>query len=104
MANDKLKSLFKSWDDVKDKIQECLNDKNVVEKKEKIMTFVEKAREELSDVIENDINPLIKEGKKELGKLQHKLEEMVGEKKKPAPKKKSAPKGAKSKAKKTKKA
>lgn len=92
MANDKFKSLFKSWDTVKDQIQECLNDKNVAEKKEKIMTFVEKAREELTDVIEKDINPLIAEGKKEFGKLQHKIEKMVTEKSKPAPKKKAAPK------------
>lgn len=92
MANDKLKTLFKSWDMVKDQIQECLNDKNVTEKKEKIMTFVEKAREELTDVIEKDINPLIEEGKKELGKLQHKIEKIVAEKSKPAPKKKAAPK------------
>ncbi len=92
MANDKLKSLFKSWDTVKDQIQECLNDKNITEKKEKIMTFVEKAREELTDVIEKDITPLIKEGKKEFGKLQHKLEKMVAEKNKPAPKKKATTK------------
>ena len=88
MSNDKLKSLFKSWNIVKEQIQECLDDKNVAEKKEKIMTFVEKAREELTDVIEKDINPLIKEGKKELDKLQHKIESIVGEKKKPTPKKK----------------
>lgn len=92
MSNDKLKSLFKSWNIVKEQIQECLDDKNVAEKKEKIMTFVEKAREELTDVIEKDINPLIKEGKKELDKLQHKIESIVGEKKKPTPKKKPAAK------------
>ena len=92
MANDKLKSLFKAWGEVKEKIQDCLDDKNIAEQKEKVMNFVDKAREELNVVVEKDLAPLIKEGKKEFGKLQLRLEEMVSEKKKAPTKKKAAAK------------
>lgn len=92
MTNDKLNSLFKAWGEVKDKIEDCLKDKNITEQKEKIMTFVDKAREELNEVVEKDLAPLIKEGKKEFGKLQLKIEEMVAKKGKSPTKKKTATK------------
>jgi len=82
MTNDKLKSLIKAWGDVKVKIEDCIKDKNIAEQKVKVMNFIDKARGELSDVIEKDLAPLLKEGKKEFNKLQQKIEGMVYETKK----------------------